>query len=95
MSKLKLRLVILARTVLPRSENVSILMKVVISMWRQLVLSLNDVNAENSMKSMPRVMASRYLLLLKNQERVPAEYLPRISGVFENCESRREFYGRS
>ncbi|WP_343216355.1 Orn/Lys/Arg decarboxylase N-terminal domain-containing protein, partial [Escherichia coli] len=28
------------------------------------------------------------------EERVPAEYLPRISGVFEHCESRKEFYGR-
>ncbi len=30
----------------------------------------------------------------ENEERVPAEYLPRISGVFEHCESRKEFYGR-
>lgn len=59
-----------------------------------IVLSLNDVTRGK----LDEIDATGYgipvFIATENQERVPAEYLPRISGVFENCESRREFYGR-
>ena len=59
-----------------------------------IVLSLNDVTCGK----LDEIDATGYgipvFIATENQERVPAEYLPRISGVFENCESRREFYGR-
>ncbi|XNM89843.1 Orn/Lys/Arg decarboxylase N-terminal domain-containing protein [Escherichia coli] len=39
-------------------------------------------------------MAFLFFIATGNEERIPAEYLSRISGVFEPSEARKEFYGR-
>lgn len=59
-----------------------------------IILSVNDVERGK----LDEIDATGYgipvFIATENEERVPAEYLPRISGVFEHCESRKEFYGR-
>lgn len=59
-----------------------------------IILSVNDVEHGK----LDEIDATGYgipvFIATENEERVPAEYLPRISGVFEHCESRKEFYGR-
>lgn len=59
-----------------------------------IILSVNDVERGK----LDEIDATGYgipvFIATANEERVPAEYLPRISGVFEHCESRKEFYGR-
>lgn len=59
-----------------------------------IILSVSDVERGK----LDEIDATGYdipvFIATENEERVPAEYLPRISGVFEHCESRKEFYGR-
>ncbi|STG53717.1 ornithine decarboxylase [Escherichia coli] len=59
-----------------------------------IILSVNDVERGK----LDEIDATGYgipvFIATENEERVPAEYLPLISGVFEHCESRKEFYGR-
>ncbi len=59
-----------------------------------IILSVNDVERGK----LDEIDATGYgipvFIATENEERVPAEYVPRISGVFEHCESRKEFYGR-
>ncbi|BAT38494.1 ornithine decarboxylase SpeF [Escherichia albertii] len=59
-----------------------------------IVLSVNDVERGK----LDEIDATGYgipvFIVTENEEQVPAKYLSRISGVFEHCETRKEFYGR-
>lgn len=59
-----------------------------------IVLSVNDVERGK----LDEIDATGYgipvFIATENEEQVPAKYLSRISGVFEHCETRKEFYGR-
>ena len=59
-----------------------------------IVLSINDIERGK----LDEIDATGYgipvFIATQNEERVPAEYLPRISGVFEHNEARNAFYGR-
>ena len=59
-----------------------------------IILSVNDVERGK----LDEIDATGYgipvFIATENEERIPAEYLSRISGVFEPSEARKEFYGR-
>lgn len=59
-----------------------------------IILSVSDVERGK----LDEIDATGYdipvFIATENEERIPAEYLSRISGVFEHGEARKEFYGR-
>lgn len=59
-----------------------------------VVLSVNDIERGK----LEEIDATGYgipvFVATENEERVPAEFLPRISGVFECHEARSAYYGR-
>lgn len=59
-----------------------------------IVLSINDIERGK----LDEIDATGYgipvFIATENEERVPSEHLPRISGVFECNEARTAFYGR-
>ena len=59
-----------------------------------IILSVSDVERGK----LDEIDATGYdipvFIATENEERTPAEYLSRISGVFEPSEARKEFYGR-
>ena len=94
MSELKLPLVVLARIVFSTHRACVNIDESNYIDVAAIILSVSDVERGK----LDEIDATGYdipvFIATENEERVPAEYLPRISGVFEHCESRKEFYGR-